>query len=97
MPALSSVCLCKGHAPSGNIQGTGQYPCRSGVGVVFVAVRSSDEVPSGLCITGSGARRKTGWLGHGAGVSCNVIRLLRSKGLLLAVRQEAVAGGQQRR
>ena len=39
-----------------------------GVGVVFAAVLSSDEVPSGLHITGAGASRKTGWLGHGAGV-----------------------------
>ena len=38
-----------------------------GVGVVCVAVLSSNEVPSGSCITGSGNRRKTGWLGHGAG------------------------------
>ena len=53
---------------------------------------SSDEVPSGLRITGAGARRKTGWLGHGAGVGCNIMRLLRGKGLFLAVRPEAVAG-----
>ena len=39
-----------------------------GVGVVCAAVLSSDEVPSGSRITGAGARRKTGWLGHGAGV-----------------------------
>ena len=43
-------------------------------------------------ITGAGARRKTGWLGHGAGVGCNVMQILRGKGLLLAVRPEAVAG-----
>ena len=35
---------------------------------------------------------KTGWLGHGAGVSCNIMRLLRNKRLLLAVQPEAVAG-----
>ena len=39
-----------------------------GVDMVCEAVLSRDEVPSGLCITGSGARRKTGWIGHGAGV-----------------------------
>ena len=63
-----------------------------GVGVVCTAVLSSDEVPSGLRITGAGAGRKTGWLGHGASVCCNVMRLLRGKGLVLAVRPEAVAG-----
>ena len=63
-----------------------------GVGMVFASVLSSDEVPSGLRITGSGARRKTGWLCHGAGVGCNVMRLLHRKGSFLAVRPEAVAG-----
>ena len=63
-----------------------------GVGVVCAEVLSSNEVLSGLGISGAGSRRKTGWLGHGAGVSCNRMRLLRSKGLLLAVRPEAVAG-----
>ena len=63
-----------------------------GVGVVFAAVLSSDEVPSGSRITGAGSRRKTGWLGHGAGVSCNIMRLLHGKRLLLAVQPEAVAG-----
>ena len=53
---------------------------------------SSNEVLSGSRISGAGARRKTGWLGHGAGVCCNIMRLLRGKGLLLAVRPEAVAG-----
>ena len=43
-------------------------------------------------ITGTVAVRKTGWLGHGAGVGCNVLRLLHGKGLLLAVQTEAVAG-----
>ena len=57
-----------------------------------VVVLSSDEVPGGSHITGAGARRKTGWLGHGASVGCNVMRILRGKGLLLAVRTEAVAG-----
>ena len=33
-----------------------------------------------------------GWLGHGAGVGCNVMRILRGEGSLLAVRLEAVAG-----
>ena len=33
-----------------------------------------------------------GWLGHGAGVGYNVMRLLRGKGSLLAVQPEAVAG-----
>ena len=56
-----------------------------GVGVVCAAVLSRDEVVSGSRILGASARRKTGWLGHGAGVSCNIMRLLRSKGLLLAV------------
>ena len=63
-----------------------------GVGVVCAAVLSSNVVLSGLDISGAGSRRKTGWLGHGAGVSCNIMRLLRGKGLLLAVRPEAVAG-----
>ena len=57
-----------------------------GVGVVCAAVLSSDEVPSGLRITGAGAGRKTGWLVHSAGVCCNIMQLLRGKGLLLAVR-----------
>ena len=63
-----------------------------GVDVVCASVLSSNEVLSGLGISGDGSRRKTGWLGHGAGVSCNIMRLLRGKGLLLAVRPEAVAG-----
>ena len=63
-----------------------------GVGVVCAAVLSRNEVLSGLGISGAGSRRKTGWLSHGAGVSCNIMRLLRGKGLLLAVRPEAVAG-----
>ena len=63
-----------------------------GVGIVCAAVLSKNEVPSGSRITGAGARRKTGWLGHGAGVGCNVMQILRGKGLLLAVRTEAVAG-----
>ena len=53
---------------------------------------SSDKVPSGLRITGTGAVRKMGWLGHDSGVGCNLMRLLRGKGSLLAVRLEAVAG-----
>ena len=60
--------------------------------MVCAAVLGSDKVPSGLLITGTGAGRKMGWLGHDAGVGCNVIRLLRGKGSLLAVRPEAVAG-----
>ena len=63
-----------------------------GVGVICLAVLSSDEVLSVSRIPGASARRKTGWLGHGAGVCCNIMRLLRGKGLLLAVRPEAVAG-----
>ena len=63
-----------------------------GVGVVCAAVLSSNEVLSGSRISGAGARRKTGWLGHGAGVYCNIMRLLRGKRLFLAVRPEAVAG-----
>ena len=55
-----------------------------GVGVVCAAVLSSDEVLSGSRISGAGARRKTGWLGHGAGVCYNIMPLLRGKGLLLA-------------
>ena len=63
-----------------------------GVGVVFAAVLSSNEVLCGSGILGAGASRNTGWLGHGAGVCCNIMRLLRGKWLLLAVRPEAVAG-----
>ena len=63
-----------------------------GVGMVCAAVLSRNEGLSGSRIRGAGARRKTGCLGHGAGVSCNIMRLLRGKGLLLAVRLEAVAG-----
>ena len=55
------------------------------VGVGCAAVLSSDEVLSGLRIPGAGARIKTGWLGHGAGVCCNIMRLLRGKELLLSV------------
>ena len=62
-----------------------------GVGVVYAAVLISDEVMSGSRISGAGARRKTGWLGHGAGVCCNIMRILHGKGLLLAMRTEAVA------
>ena len=47
-----------------------------GVGVGCAAVLSSDEVMSGSRIPGAGARRKTGWLGHGAGVCCNIMQLL---------------------
>ena len=60
--------------------------------MVFVAVISIDEVLSGTRITEAGARRKTGWLGHGAGVDCNAMRLLRYKRLFLVVQPEAVAG-----
>ena len=63
-----------------------------GIGVVCAAVLSSNEVLSGLGISGAGSRRKTGWLGHDAGVCCNIMRLLRGKGLFLAVQPEAVAG-----
>ena len=63
-----------------------------GVGVVCVAMLSSDKVLSGLRILGAGASKNTGWLGHGAGVCCNIMRLLRGKWLFLAVRPEAVAG-----
>ena len=63
-----------------------------GVGVVCAAVLSSNEVLNGSGISGAGSRRKMGWLGHGAGVCCNTMRLLRSKGLLLAMRTEEVAG-----
>ena len=45
------------------------------------------KVPSGSRITGTGAVRKLGWLGHGAGVGYNVMWPQRGKGLLL----EAVA------
>ena len=61
--------------------------------MVCAAVLGSDQVPNGSRITGTGARRKTGWMGHGAGVVCNVMRLLIDKGSLMAVRPEAVAGG----
>ena len=60
--------------------------------MVCAAVLGSDKVPSGSRITGTGAGRKTGWLGHGAGVVCNVMRILHVKGYLLAVRPEAVVG-----
>ena len=60
--------------------------------MVFAAVLVNDKVPSGSLITGPGARRKTGWMGHGAGVCCNIMRLLRGKGLLLALRPEAAVG-----
>ena len=60
--------------------------------MVCAAVLSSDEVPISLRITGASAGRKTGWMGHGAGVGYNVMRLLRGKGLLLAVQPEAVSG-----
>ena len=63
-----------------------------GVGVVCAAVLISNEVLSGLGISGAGSSRKTGWLGHGASVCCNIMWLLRGKGLLLAVRPEAVVG-----
>ena len=63
-----------------------------GVGVVCAAVLSSNEVLSGSGILGAGSRRKTGWLGHGAGVCCNIMRLLRGQGLLLVVLPEALAG-----
>ena len=62
-----------------------------GVSKVFVAVLSSDKVPSGLRIMGTSAVRKLGWLGHGAGVIYNVMRPLPGKGSLLAVQTEAVA------
>ena len=57
-----------------------------------MAVLSRNEVLSGSGISGAGSRRKKGWMGHGAGVCCNIMRLLRGKELLLAVRPEAVAG-----
>ena len=60
--------------------------------MVCAGVIGSDKVPSGSRITGTGAGEKTGWLGHGAGFGCNVMRLLRGKGSLLTVRPEAVAG-----
>ena len=65
---------------------------KNGVGMVGTAVLSSVEVLSGSRISGSGFRRKTGWLGHCAGVCCNIMRLLRGKGLSMAVQPEAVAG-----
>ena len=60
--------------------------------MIFAVVLSTDGVPSGLRTTGAGARRKTGWLGHATGDFCHIMWLLRDKGLLLAVRPEAVAG-----
>ena len=59
--------------------------------MVCAAVLSSDKVPSGSRITGTGAVRKMGWMDHGAGVGCNVMRFLHGKGSLLAVQLEAVA------
>ena len=52
----------------------------------------SNKVPSGSRITETGAGRKTGWLGNGIGVACNVMWLLRVKEFLLVVQPEAVAG-----
>ena len=60
--------------------------------MVCAVVLGSDKVPNGLRITGTGAGRKMGWMGHGAGVGYNVMRLLRGKGSLLALQPEAVAG-----
>ena len=60
--------------------------------MVCVAVLSSNDVPSVSRITGAGSGIRTRWLGHGAGVGCNVMRLLLGKGSLLEVRSEAVAG-----
>ena len=60
--------------------------------MVCVAVLGSNKVPSGSHITGTGARRKTGWLGNGAGLGCNVMRLLRGKGSLLTMQPQSVAG-----
>ena len=57
-----------------------------------MSVLGSYKVPSGLRKTGTGTGRKAGWLGNGTGVGCNVMRLLLSKRLLLAVRPEAVSG-----
>ena len=60
--------------------------------MVCAVVLGRNKVSSGSRITGTSAGRKTGWLGHGSGVGCNIMRLLSSKGLLLAVRPEAVEG-----
>ena len=60
--------------------------------MVCVAVLGGNKVSGDSRITGTGAGRKTGWLGHGAGVGCNVMRILRGKGSFLAVRPEAVTG-----
>ena len=60
--------------------------------MVCAAVLGSNKVPSRSRITGTGAGIKTGWLGHGAGVSYNVMRLLSSKRSLLSVQLDAVAG-----
>ena len=60
--------------------------------MVCAAVLGSYKVPSGSRIMVTGAGRKAGWLGHGDGVGCNVMWLLRGKGLFLAVQPEAVAG-----
>ena len=49
-------------------------------------------MPSGSQKTGTGTGRKSGWLGNGTGVGCNVMRLLLGKRPLLAVRLYAVAG-----
>ena len=62
------------------------------VGMLCAEVFSSNEVLSCLGILGAGSRRKTGGLGHGAGVCCNIMQLLRGQGLLLVVRPEVVAG-----
>ena len=60
--------------------------------MVCAAVLGSDKVPSGSRIRGNGSGRKTGWLVHGAGFSCNVMRILHVKGSLLEVQLEAVVG-----
>ena len=73
-------------------KGLASFRVDHGVGVVCAAVLSRNEVLSGSRISVAGARIKTGWLGHGAGVCCNIIRLLRGKGLLLAVRPKAISG-----
>ena len=61
--------------------------------MVCAAVLNSNKVPSGSRITGIGSGRKTVWLGHGAAVGFNVMRLLHGKGLLLTVQPEVVTGG----
>ena len=60
--------------------------------MVCATVLGSYKVPSGSHKTGTGTGQKSGWLGNGTGVVCNVMRILLGKRPFLTVRPEAVAG-----